>query len=92
MNDEQKSQEGYKTMVGFFRLFGDDIHAQILLEELFKGLINEESLFIFGQQVETGDQIIDSSPESMPDIHEVDGNFSAGSANELGSKSEPDYL
>ena len=56
MNSSIKSEEGYKTIIGFFQQFGDDIYAQILMEELFKGLINEEALFIFGKQEQAGDQ------------------------------------
>lgn len=73
MNDQEKSEMGTKTFIGFLQQFGDDIYSQILMEELFKGLMYEEALFIFGESFETGDQTCDSSPERICDDIQVDG-------------------
>ena len=54
--EEQKTVLAVNTIHDFFRQFGNDIYSEILLEELFKGLINEEALFVFGKQKQTGDQ------------------------------------
>lgn len=41
----------------FVASLGDgDIYSQILAEELLKGIMNEESLFLFGKQEQERDQ------------------------------------
>jgi hypothetical protein len=60
-DDREKAILGAKTLVDFFEDFGRDVYAQILLEELFKGLMYEEALFIFGEQREGRDQVGHSS-------------------------------
>ena len=92
MNDPEKSEEGYKTIVGFFQQFGNDVYSQILLEELFKGLIDEETLFVFGGQVEEGGQTCDGSSEPMCDLHENDDIDDTGSADGVGATDPTDYL
>lgn len=69
MSDEEKQKTflACKTLQDFFHCFGNDIYAEILLEELFKGLMNEESLFIFGEQKQTGNQTDNSSSEQKSD-------------------------
>lgn len=54
--EKQKTALAANTLQNFFNQFGNDIYSQILLEELFKGLINEEALFVFGEQEQKGNQ------------------------------------
>jgi len=91
MNDQEKSEIGTKTFVGFCHQFGDDIHAQILLEELFKGLIHEETLFVFGEPIQGGDEASDSSTERICDNIEVDGSIESESTDCLGTSDFSDY-
>ncbi len=92
MDDKEKSELGYKTIVGFFQQFGDDIYAQILMEELFNGVMNEEALFVFGEQGETGDQAGDSSPERICDDNPIDESGLSGPATDVATPDLPDYL
>ena len=91
MNDQEKAQMGTQTFVGFCQQFGDDVHAQIFLEELFRGLIYEEALFVFGQSVEEGDQVSDSVAERICDNIEIDGSVESGPTSYLGTPDLPDY-
>lgn len=62
MTDElEKAQLGAGTFSLFCNQFGEDVYAQILLEVILEGIINAESLFIFGEQIEEGDQVSDGS-------------------------------
>ena len=61
--EKQKTVLAVKTIQGFFDQFGNDIYAEILLEELFKGLINEEALFVFGKQEQERNQDNHNSSE-----------------------------
>lgn len=46
----------------FISSLGDnDIYSQILAEELLKGIMNEESLFLFGKQEQERNQIDNDS-------------------------------
>lgn len=60
-NEREKAELGASTLKNFFESWGNDIHANILLEVLFKGLMNEEALFIFGKQEQAGNQNDNSS-------------------------------
>ena len=61
--EQQKTALAAQTLSQFFNQFGDDIYAEILLEELFKGLMNEEALFVFGEQKQAGNQIDNGSSD-----------------------------
>lgn len=56
-NDREKAELGASTLKNFCESWGNDVHARILLEVLFKGIMHEEALFIFGKQEQTGDKI-----------------------------------
>lgn len=51
--EKEKAELGASTLKDFFESWGNDVHANILLEVLFKGLMNEENLFISGKQEQT---------------------------------------
>lgn len=63
-SEKQKTALAANTLQIFFNQFGNDVYAEILLEELFKGIINEESLFVFGEQKQKGSQVNNSPTES----------------------------
>jgi hypothetical protein len=56
----EKAKLGAQTLRDFCESWGSDIHARILLEVLFEGLMNEEDLFIFGKQEQAGDKTCDN--------------------------------
>ena len=56
-NDREKAELGASTLKIFCESWGNDIHARILLEILFKGIMHEEALFIFGKQEQAGDKV-----------------------------------
>lgn len=55
-NELEKAKLGANTLKNFFESWGNDVHANILLEVLLEGLMNEETLFVFGKQGQEGDQ------------------------------------
>ena len=58
-----KSKQGVQTMFDFANQFGTDIYAEILLNVLMEGLMNDETLFVSGKSEQTeGDQIGDGPP------------------------------
>ncbi len=57
MSEAQKAEVAARTIRGFFNQFGDDAHARILLDVFLEGLMNEEDVFIFGEQEQEGDQV-----------------------------------
>lgn len=92
MNDQEKSEIGTRTIVEFFQQFGDDDAAIILMEELFKGLMNEETLFVFGEPVEEGrDQIGDSIAEQICDNIETDRLGGTGTSDYMATPDFSDY-
>ena len=63
MSDErEKAIMGSQALGLFCKQFGDDVHANILLEVLLEGIMNEESLFILGEQ-EQGRNKVNHSPQ-----------------------------
>jgi hypothetical protein len=64
MEEKEKAALGGHTFSLFLSQFGDDIYCRILFEELMKGIMYEETLFVFGEPEQEGDQITDSSAGS----------------------------
>jgi len=60
MKEEEKAQIGAKTFQGFCEQFGNDVYSHIFLEVLLEGIINAETLFVFGEQEQGRDQDSDS--------------------------------
>ena len=63
--EHEKAELGASTLKNFFESWGNDVHANILLEVLFEGLMNEETLFIFGKQEQTRNQSDNNSPRGI---------------------------
>ena len=59
--EREKAELGAQTFQGFCENFGGNIHAHVLLEVLFEGLINAETLFVFGEQKQEGDEANNSA-------------------------------
>tara|TARA_Y100000034_G_scaffold134723_1_gene203988 strand:+ start:1430 stop:1780 length:351 start_codon:yes stop_codon:yes gene_type:complete len=54
--EKEKAALGAKTFQNFCGQFGEDVYSQILLEVLLEGIINAETLFVFGEQEQRRDQ------------------------------------
>jgi hypothetical protein len=91
MNDQEKSEMGARTFVEFFQQFGDDVHAEILLEEILKGIMNEETLFVFGEPIEGRDQIDNDPTEQIFDNVENDESIGTEFTDRLGTSDISDY-
>ena len=92
MDDLEKAKLGASTLAGFMNQFGSAVHANILLEELFRGIYYDEALLVFGKQKQTGHQNhnsppIEDSPASLP----TEGTDSVGTPPELGENDRPDH-
>jgi hypothetical protein len=48
--EKEKATIGAKTFQNFCEQFGEDVYSQVLLEVLLEGIINAETLFIFGEE------------------------------------------
>jgi len=56
MDELEKARLGAETITAFFNEFGADVYGQVLLEVLLEGLINEETLFVFGEPEQEGNE------------------------------------
>lgn len=63
MDEREKAQMGAATLDLFCKQFGEDVYSRVLLEILFEGLMNEEIIFVFGEQGEEGNQTNHSASE-----------------------------
>lgn len=57
--EREKAELGAATLKDFCESYGSDVHARIMLEIIFKGLMNEETLFVFGEPQQARDQTCD---------------------------------
>lgn len=72
MNDEQeKAIKGSNTLSLFCRQFGEDVHAMILLEVLLEGIMNDESLFVFGEPQQERNEINHGSQRRIDDNFQI---------------------
>lgn len=70
--DYEKAQLGATTLKDFCESWGNDIHARILLEVLFKGLMHEEALFVLGKSQQTRNQISDNLTRGVNSDNKID--------------------
>lgn len=92
MSDEQeKANLGATTFRVFCEQFGENIHAKILLEVLLEGLLNEETIFIFGEQEQTRDQTDHSSTESVDSDSSSIGFIHSETTTNLGAENLPNH-
>ena len=59
--EKEKAEFGAGTFKLFCEQFGNDVYSHLLLEVLLEGVINAETLFVFGEQEEGRDQADHSS-------------------------------
>jgi len=83
--DREKTVLGISTIRSLFDIFGGDVYAQILLEVLLEGVINEEAVFVFGEQEQEGDQTDHSASERVDSNVEADGSLYLEVAPDLGA-------
>ena len=50
--DADKAKLGAKTFQNFCEQFGNDVYAHVLLEILLEGIINAETIFVSGEQIQ----------------------------------------
>ena len=86
MEDIQKIQLGNETLAAFIDNFGADVYGQILLEVLLEGIINEEAVFIFGEQEQTGNQINNSSSGEQYNNEQIDGFIHTETSTDVGTQ------
>lgn len=55
--EKEKAELGTLTIESFFKQFGNDKHAEIIIECLLKELFNVETLSLLSQSEQTGDKI-----------------------------------
>ena len=91
MDENEKAELGAKTFQNFCEQFGKDVHAHILLEELLEGLINAETLFIFGEQEKAGDQANNSASGDGSDELGDHRSIEVQPASGLGETNYPAY-
>lgn len=89
--EKQKTALAANTLQNFFNQFGNDVYAKLLLEELFKGLIDEEALFVFGKQKQEGNQVDHSFTEQGISEQQSERHDGIGPSYGLGKKNWSDY-
>lgn len=62
-NEQEKTKLSIGTLNHFCKQFGDDVYSEILIDVLLEGVINAETLFIFGEQEQERDQVDNNSTE-----------------------------
>ena len=92
MDDLEKAKLGASTLAGFMNQFGSDVHANVLLEELFRGIYYDEALFVFGKPKQAGHQDHnDSSVANSTTNVPSEGSDALGTPTELGENDCPDH-
>jgi hypothetical protein len=92
VSENEKAELGAITLQTFVDQFGDDLHAQILLEVLLEGLMNEETVFVFGEPEQEGDQVDHDSSRGEPRDQSADEPCWLELALGLGEKNPADHL
>ena len=82
---------GAATLRLFCNQFGDDVYSRELLKVLFEGLINAETLFVFGEQEQEGFEIDHSAPERGNSECSSKGSERTEPTTDLGDTDLPDY-
>jgi len=90
----EKAKLGFKTVEDFFLQFGSDVYTQILLEEILEGVMNAESLFVFGEQEQEGDQAGNGPTDRKQNDgqHQNNRSNNTQSAHRIPEKDREDYV
>ena len=92
INDYEKARLGAKTLCDFFEQFGNDVYSNILLEVILEGIINEESVFISGEQEQTGHQDDNDFEDRDRILGEIEGCEESESTPDMGEEDSSDNL
>lgn len=87
----EKAQLGASTMRVFCESWGNDVHANILLEILLEGLMNEEAIFVSGEPQQARDQADNGSPRELNSHVEDNRNEQSEPSADLGTEDSADY-
>jgi hypothetical protein len=90
MSRREKAAIGAQTLRDFCEQFGESLEGRILLDLLFEGLMNEEALFVSGQQEQAGSQIGDSAPERGDGERPPEQSGTTESSPSMGTEDLPD--
>lgn len=90
-NEREKAAIGAQTLHNFFQQFGESLEGRILLDILFEGLINEETLFISGQQEQAGSQTGNSDSERRDSQRPPEQSGTIEPSKGMATKNIPDY-
>jgi len=55
--EKEKAELGTLTIKSFFEQFGNDKHAEIIIECLIKELLNVETVSLFSQSQQAGNKV-----------------------------------
>ena len=89
--DREKAALGAQTLLDFCNQFGDSVESRLLLDILFEGLMNEEALFVSGQQKQTRDQAGDRPPERGSGELQAEQSRRTEYPEDLATEDRPDY-
>lgn len=90
----EKAKLGLKTVEDFVLQFGNDVYTRILMEEILEGVMNAETLFVFGEQEQEGDQNDNGVADRQSDVGEQQNRRPeiSESASAIPEKDREDYL
>jgi hypothetical protein len=89
-SESEKAHLGSQTISIFCKQFGEDVYGKILLEVLLEGLINEETIFVFGEQEQEGNQADNSSAGNVTSHGQGDEFIEPHVASDLGETDSTD--
>lgn len=87
----EKAILGNQTLLAFCEQFGHDVYSQTLLEVLLEGIMNEEAVFVFGEQEQTRTETCDSLAGGGDSQLGFDGSQQAESATDLGAETPTNH-
>jgi hypothetical protein len=90
-NEREKAELGANTLKDFCESWGNDVHANILLEILFKGLMNEEDLFVLGKPKQKRHQNDNSFAGGIDSDIRTEGCEGTKTPTNMGEKDPADY-
>lgn len=91
INENEKAKLGAKTFQDFCHQFGNDVYVHVLLEELFEGIINAETLFVFGESQQAGDQIDNGASRDGDSELRPGESVGLQTATDMGETDRPPY-
>ncbi len=90
--EKEKAEFGAGTLKLFCDQFGKDVYSHILLEVLLEGIINAETLFVFGEQEQGRDQADHGSTRGKNNELRSNGPDGTGTSSDLAASHPEDLL